>query len=181
MCISNWIVCIWLAWSNVFNCTYPGTKSLNSYPTFKEVSTEWKPCPWDMCESRIARAHARSTGSAEMQAIRRRLWLLLPRKLAPVIVYNHQFSGMTTTEWLQPLISGTSHNDTAATKSFSIPNSLNSHSQTQFAHAGWFGHFTHMEEFPLHPVHGRVSTSHSTPTEESLHSTAKKYWCLIWC
>jgi len=60
-------------------------------------------------------------GSAEMQA-KRRLWLLLPRKkcqLAPLIVYNRQFGGMTTTEWLKPPI-GTqvSHNDTAAINSF---------------------------------------------------------------
>jgi len=41
MCISNPIAYILqMARSNVFNCTFPGTKLLNNYPTFKEVSTE---------------------------------------------------------------------------------------------------------------------------------------------
>jgi len=33
-----------MAWRNVLSCTHPGTK-FNSYPTFKELSTEQNPCP----------------------------------------------------------------------------------------------------------------------------------------
>jgi len=118
-------------------------------------------------------------------------------QLAPLIVYNRQFGGMTTTEWLKPPI-GTqvSHNDTAATNSifpFPIHNTL---IPRPTLHMLVFGHvpqdysqclhFTHTEESPPLPVHGGESHLHtppcawrrvsaSPPTEENLHSTAKKY------
>jgi len=142
-------------------------------------------------------------GSAEMQA-KRRLWLLLPRKkcqLAPLIVYNRQFGGMTTTEWLKPPI-GTqvSHNDTAATNSFFHSQSTTLSFPDPLCTC-WLIWPCATRLFPVSPFHphGGVSTpprawrrvppSHSTrawrrvsaspPTEENLHSTAKKYWCLI--
>ena len=140
-----------------------------------------------------ARPHARSTGSAEMQAKRRRPWLLLPRKkcqLAPLIVYNCQFGGMTTTEWLKPPI-GTqvSHNDTAATNSFFHSQSTTLSFPDPLCTC-WLIWPCATRLFPVSPFHpqGGVSTPPRawrrvdlcfTPTEENLHSTAKKYWCLI--
>jgi len=69
-----------MAQSNVLNCTYPGTKLLNSYPCNFYGTIHWikiiEHLSMGACVK--ARLHAWSTGSAEMQAKTRRLWLLLP-------------------------------------------------------------------------------------------------------
>jgi len=179
-----------MAQSNEFNCTYPGTKLLNSYPCNFYETIHWIEIiePLSMGACVIARLHAWLTRSAEMQA-ERRPWLLLPRKQVPLIVYNHQFVGMTTTEWLQPPFGGTSKPQwRAATDSLFHSQSTTLSFPDPLCTCLWDWHvpqdysqcfyFTHTEESPLHAF--RRATAWP-PTEESLHSTAKKIWCSIWC
>jgi len=137
------------------------------------------------------RLHAWLTGSAEMQAKTRRLWLLLPRKQVPLIVYNHQFVGMTTTEWLQPPIGvQVGHNDTAATDSLFHSQSITLSFPDPRCTCLWDWQCATrlFSVSPFHPHGGVATPPHAwrrvttwPPTEESLHSTAKKICSSIWC
>jgi len=83
MCISNLIAYILqMARSNVFNCTYPGTNLLNNYPTLKK-----SPLNRTLVHGACVKARLH-TGSPEMQAKRRRPWLLLPKKTVSISVTN---------------------------------------------------------------------------------------------
>ena len=50
-----------MAQSNVFNCTYPGTKLLNNYTTFKELSLHAYDCHQNVTEPQATENHIKYT------------------------------------------------------------------------------------------------------------------------
>jgi len=139
---------------------------LQSYSTFKQL--------WGMCESLTA---------CQINQISRNG---SKKKKAVAIAVEKTLSISTTSCTQQPLnsyshwsVAQVSLNDTAATDSlFQFPIHCTLIPRTTLHMLVGFGHMP-QDILSISPT--RRSHHSTLCTEESLHSTAKKYWCLFWC